>query len=81
MAKKKTKKTKLRLMIFGTASFFVISYFCFTFASYIYNFASLKKEEQTLNNELIILQDEKQGLKNLIVKLKNGERFFKTIME
>lgn len=73
MAKKNIKKSKLRLMIFGTASIFVISYFCFTLFSYLYNYSSLKKEEKKLNENLIILQEKKQELKTEIVKLNDPD--------
>ena len=71
MAKKRkiTKKSKMRLIIFGIPSLILIICFCITFISYIYNFSSLKKEEKNLNNELYALQEEKKLLKTEIQKL------------
>ena len=64
-----SKKSKRRLMTFGIVSIFAIGYFCFTLIGYIYNYVSLKNEENNLKNELLFLQDEKASLKVEIQKL------------
>lgn len=68
-----SKKSKRRLMIFGTLSAFAIGYFVITCISYIYNFTSLRREEARLKNELNSLQEEKASLKIEIQKLNNPE--------
>jgi cell division protein DivIC len=74
MRKKKiTKKSKRRLILFGIPSIILVIYFCITFASYIYSFSSLKKEEKKLNNELYSLQEEKKQLKTEIQKLNDSD--------
>lgn len=70
MQKKRVlKKSKLRLIVFGIPSLIFIILFCVTFSSYIYNFSSLRKDENNLNNELNSLQKEKKQLKQNIQKL------------
>lgn len=69
MAKRVSKKSKRRLMTFGIVSIFAIGYFCVTLIGYIYNYVSLKNEENSLKNELLYLQDEKASLKVEIQKL------------
>jgi len=64
-----SKKSKRRLMTFGIVSIFAIGYFCFTLIGYIYNYVSLRNEENNLKNELLFLQDEKASLKVEIQKL------------
>ncbi|MEG2322282.1 MAG: septum formation initiator family protein [Bacilli bacterium] len=67
--KKITKKAKHRLMILGTISVIAIGYFFMTFISYTFSFISLKKQEKSLKNELVFLQDSKADLKIEIQKL------------
>lgn len=74
MQKKKiSKKSKIRLIWFGIPSLILIVYFCITLFSYIYNFSSLKNEEKKLNNQLILLQEEKKQLKNEIQMLNDPD--------
>ena len=69
MKKKVSKKSKRRLMTFGIFSIIAIVYFCVTLIGYIYNYTSLKNEENSLKQQLVGLQDEKKDLKVEIQKL------------
>lgn len=69
MKRKVSKKSKRRLMTFGIFSIIAIVYFCITLIGYIYNYASLKSEENSLKDQLVSLQDEKKDLKIEIQKL------------
>ena len=62
-----------RLVIFGILSVFSIVYFFVTLFGYTYNYVSLKKEEKTLNENLVFLQEQKSSLKVEIQKLHNPE--------
>ena len=64
-----SKKSKRRLLIFGSLSVFCIAYFLITLISSFYTYSSLKKEETNLKQELLSLQDEKANLKIEIQKL------------
>lgn len=71
--KKVSKKAKMRLVLFGIPSILMIIYFVFTLTSSIFNYISLKKEENNLNNELASLLAQKEELKIEIDKLNDPE--------
>jgi len=71
MAKRVSKQSKRRLMIFGIVSIFSIGYFCFTLIGYIYNYSNLQQEEIRLQEQLADLQDENEALSLQIEKLKD----------
>ena len=71
MAKKVSKQSKRRLIIFGIISIISIGYFCCTFIGYIYNYSNLRQEEVKLKEELTNLQDENKNLTLQIEKLKD----------
>lgn len=71
--KKVSKKAKMRLIIFGIPSFLMIAYFIFTLTSSIFNYISLKREENSLKSELASLLKEKEELKIEIDKLNDPE--------
>ena len=66
---KVSKKSKRRLLFFGTISICAIIYCLVTLIGYIYNYSSLKIEEKKLNDSLSALQEQKKNLKIEIVKL------------
>lgn len=70
---KVSKKSKRRLIIFGSLSFVGIIYFGFTFVTYIVGYTSLKIEQVKLNESLLELQKQKADLKIEITKLNNPE--------
>lgn len=71
--KKVSKKAKMRLIIFGIPSFLMIAYFIFTLTSSIFNYISLKREENSLKSELASLLKDKEELKIEIDKLNDPE--------
>jgi len=71
--KKVSKKSKRRLLTFGTISIFAIGYFFVTFFGYLYSYVSLKNEEIVLKQNLNYLQKRKQNLKIEIQKLNDPE--------
>ncbi len=71
MKKKITKASKKRLFIFGTLSVFIIGYFIFMLAIYIYNIGSLTIKKENLNNNLTELKREEKILTNEIEKLQD----------
>lgn len=73
MAKKISKTSKRRLVLFGTISFVIIGYFFVSLFTYTINLRNLKLEEAKLNQELLILKENEQNLKIELQKLKNPE--------
>lgn len=74
MAKKKvSKKSKRRLIVFGTLSILMIFYFFYVIASYSMKLVSLKNEEKEINHKLAILQEEEEALKTEIEMLQDPE--------
>lgn len=71
--KKVPKIAKIRLVLFGIPSLLMIVYFVFTLTSSIFNYISLKKEENNLRVELANLQQQKEELKIEIEKLNDPE--------
>lgn len=71
MKKRVTKASKKRLAVFGTLSIFIIGYFIFMVAIYIYNIGSLTIKKENLNNNLTELKHEEKILTNEIEKLQD----------
>ena len=81
MAKKKNKKSKRRLAIFGTLSLIVIVYSIFNLCYYSYKIAVLEKSKQELQNQLTTLKEQEDKLSNDIQKLKDPEYIAKYARE
>ena len=73
MARRKTKKTKRRILVFGTISIVAIFYFVFNLCLYSYKIAVLKKSKVTLEQQLSSLQQNEEKLSTDIQKLKDPE--------
>ena len=74
MKKRKVpKKSKRRLIIFGTLSLFIIGYTIFTICYYSYNITKVCKENQKLEQQLSTLQNTEENLRLEIQKLKDPE--------
>ena len=71
--KRKIKASGNRLMIFGSLSIFIISFFIYTLFSYIIQVKELNNEQLNLQNSLIVSKEEEINLKNEIVKLKDED--------
>ena len=81
MTKKKNKKSKRRLAIFGTLSLIVIIYSIFNLCYYSYKIAVLEKSKQELQNQLTTLKEQEDKLSNDIQKLKDPEYIAKYARE
>ena len=82
MAKKrKNKKSKRRLMIFGTLSIIAIAYFIFNLCYYSYKIAVLENSKKELEKELTTLQKNEEKLNDDIQKLKDPEYIAKYARE
>lgn len=81
MARRKNKKSKRRLAIFGTLSLIVIGYFIFTACYYSYKIAVLEKSKKQLNEQLTELQTQEKNLTTDIQKLKDPEYIAKYARE
>ena len=81
MARRKNKKSKRRLAIFGTLSLIVIGYFIFTACYYSYKIAVLEKSKKQLNEQLTELQKQEKNLTTDIQKLKDPEYIAKYARE
>lgn len=74
MAKRKvTKASKRRLLFFGTISVVIISYFIINTFSMLSTIKNLSSEQQTLQNNLVSLQEDETNLTKELSKLKNDE--------
>lgn len=74
MTKRKvTKASKRRLVFFGSICMVIISYFIINTFSMILNIKNLSAEQQTLQNNLLKLQDDETNLNKELLKLKNDE--------
>lgn len=74
MVKRKvTKASKRRLLFFGTISIIVISYFIINTFSMLSTIKNLSSEQQTLQNNLVSLQEAETNLNKELSKLKNDE--------
>lgn len=83
MAKKKKipKISKRRLIVFGTASLFIIFYFLFSVGFYSYKIYNLKTEEKTLEKNLENLEKEERNLSSEMDKLKDEDYLAKYARE
>lgn len=81
MARRKSKKSKRRLAIFGTLSLFVIGYFIFNLCYYSYRIMVLEKSKAHLQGELTSLQKKEEMLTSDIQKLKDPEYIAKFARE
>ena len=81
MAKRKNKKSKKRLMIFGTLSIVAIIYFIFNLCYYSYKIAVLETTKKELEQELTTLQKNETKLTDDIQKLKDPEYIAKYARE
>ncbi len=73
MAKRISKRTRLRLMILGPIAFFIIGYCAFTLITTTINLYNLHKEEKALNEKLTNLKADAKSLKTEINKLQDKE--------
>lgn len=72
MVKKRvTKASKRRLLLFGSISVIMIAYFFVSMSTYIIDIYNLKKEEQSLQKELVDLQADEKNLNTQIEMLKD----------
>lgn len=81
MARRKSKKSKRRLAIFGTLSLFIIGYFIFNFCYYSYRIMVLEKSKADLQGQLSSLQKKEETLNEDIQKLKDPEYIAKFARE
>lgn len=81
MAKRKSKKSKRRLIIFGTLSLFAIAYFVFNLCYYSYRISVLEKSKQDLQQQLTTLKENEEKLNSDIQKLKDPEYIAKYARE
>ncbi len=81
MARRKNKKSKRRLAIFGTLSILAIAYFIFTACYYSYKIAVLEKSKKDLQQQLTSLQEQEETLSTDIQKLKDPEYIAKYARE
>ena len=81
MAKKKNKKSKRRLAIFGTLSLIVIGYSIFNLCYYSYKIAVLERSKKELETQLTTLKEQEDKLSNDIQKLKDPEYIAKYARE
>ncbi len=71
--KKVSKNFKRRVIVLGTISVIAIFSCLLTLGTYIYDYFSLSNESNELENELLQLEEDKDVLKNDIIKLQNPE--------
>jgi len=81
VARRKNKKSKRRLAIFGTLSILAIAYFIFTACYYSYKIAVLEKSKKDLQQQLTSLQEQEETLSTDIQKLKDPEYIAKYARE
>ena len=81
MARRKNKKSKRRLAIFGTLSLIAIGYFIVTACYYSYKIAVLEKSKKQLNEQLTELKKQEKNLTTDIQKLKDPEYIAKYARE
>ena len=72
---KLSKTKKKRLMIFGTASLIIISYFIFNLGYNVYKIYDLNREKKKLDKELVELKREAKLKELEIDKFKNNEKY------
>ena len=71
--KKISKRSKRRLVVFGSLSILIIIYFCYVVISYSYKLISLKNEKVELNYKIALLEEEEEKLKTEIEMLQDPE--------
>ena len=76
-----SKASKKRLIVFGTASIFIIGYFIFNLGFNIYNLYSLKKSENKFISDLTELKRQEKILNQEIDKLQDPEYIAKYARE
>lgn len=81
MARRKNKKSRRRLAIFGTLSLIVIGYFLFNLCYYSYRIMVLEKSKSSLESELSTLKKDEENLASDIQKLKDPEYIAKFARE
>ena len=81
MARRKNKKSKRRLAIFGTLSLIIIGYAIVTACYYSYKIAVLEKSKKQLNEQLTELQRQEKELSTDIQKLRDPEYIAKYARE
>lgn len=81
MARRKNKKSKRRLAIFGTVSLIIIVYSIFNLCYYSYKIAVLEKTKKDLQQQLTNLQEQEETLTTDIQKLKDPEYIAKYARE
>lgn len=79
--KRKTKRSKRRIAIFGTLSVIVIAYFLFNLCYYSYRITVLEKSKKSLEQQLTTLQRNEKQLNSDIQKLKDPEYIAKYARE
>lgn len=81
MARRKSKKSRRRLAIFGTLSLLVIGYFLFNLCYYSYRIMVLEKSKSSLESEFTSLKNDEENLNSDIQKLKDPEYIAKYARE
>lgn len=71
--KKMSKSSKRSLLLFGTLSVIIISYFFYNLCSYTYHIYVLKNEEKELLEQLETLEHDEKILRTDIEKLKDPD--------
>lgn len=73
MGKKISKASKRRLLIFGSASAFIILYFLFSLTTMTHNIKVLNKKQAQLENSLLELKEDEKNLRNTLEKLNDPD--------
>ena len=76
-----SKASKKRLLVFGTLSLFIIGYFIFNLAYYVYSLYDLKKSENNYSTNLTELKRQEKILNQEIDKLQDPEYIAKYARE
>ena len=71
--KKVSKKSKRRLLVFGTMSIISVLYFFYVIVSYSAKLIKLEYEKKQINEQLIVLREEEDKLKTEIDMLQDPE--------
>ena len=71
--KKVSKKSKRRLLVFGTMSIVSVLYFFYVIVSYSAKLIKLEYEKKEINEQLIVLREEEDKLKTEIDMLQDPE--------
>lgn len=70
---KNSKKAKRRLFIFAPISVIIIGYFIISTTNYALNIIELDREQTQLKQNLVVLKENEDNLKNEIQKLKDPD--------